>query len=181
MVPYTPQQNIVVEWKNRSLKEMSSCMLHENSLPQILWDEALNCENYIQKIYPHRYVKDKTPFEAWSGLKPEVTHFHIFGSCASARIPSEKRNSLDPQSTKCIIFGYPYDVKAYRLIDPSMEWLIIERSVQLEEIISHAPWELHEDTFFLPPVRDDENAHVDSSSDEISNSEDSIDSDTESV
>jgi transposase InsO family protein len=41
-------------------------------------------------------LKDKTPYEAWSGLKPEVTHFHIFGSCAWARIPSKKRKALDP-------------------------------------------------------------------------------------
>jgi hypothetical protein len=27
-VPYIPQQNGVSEWKNRSLKEMASCMLH---------------------------------------------------------------------------------------------------------------------------------------------------------
>jgi hypothetical protein len=32
-VPYTPQQNEVVERKNRSLKDMASCMLHEKSLP----------------------------------------------------------------------------------------------------------------------------------------------------
>jgi hypothetical protein len=89
----------VVEQKNRSLKEMASCMLHAKSLPQRLWDEALNCATYIQNISPHRYVKDKTPYEAWSGLKPEVTHFHIFGSRAWARIPSEKRKALDPQST----------------------------------------------------------------------------------
>jgi transposase InsO family protein len=33
IVPYTPQQNGVVEWKNRSLKEKASCMLHAKSLP----------------------------------------------------------------------------------------------------------------------------------------------------
>jgi transposase InsO family protein len=36
-VPYTPQQNGVAKQKKRSLKEMASCMLHANSLPQILW------------------------------------------------------------------------------------------------------------------------------------------------
>jgi hypothetical protein len=102
MVPYTPQKNRVVEWKNRSLKEMASCMLHEKSLPHRLWDEALNCATYIQNIYPHIYVKDKIPFEALSGLKPEVTHSCIFGSRACTRIPSKKRKELDPRIPKCI-------------------------------------------------------------------------------
>jgi hypothetical protein len=58
--------------------------------------EELNYETYIQNRSPHRHVKDKTPYEAWSVLKPEVTHFFIFGSHAWARIPSEKRKALDP-------------------------------------------------------------------------------------
>jgi hypothetical protein len=95
IVPYTLQQNEIVEQKNRSLKEMASCMLHPKSLPQRLWVEALNCATYIQNKYPHRSVKDKTPYKAWSGLKSEVTHFFIFGSHAWARIPSEKRKALD--------------------------------------------------------------------------------------
>jgi hypothetical protein len=151
-VPYTPQQNRVVEQKNRSLKEMASCMLHAKSLPQRLWVEALNCATYIQNRSPHRSVKDKTPYEAWSGLKPEVTHFHIFGSRAWAQIPSEKRKALDPQSTECIFVGYPDGVKGYRLIDLSSDQLIIERSVQFEESVSHVPQQPHADTFILPPV-----------------------------
>jgi transposase InsO family protein len=74
-VPYTPQQNGVVERKNISLKEMTSCMLHARSLPSKLWVEALNCVAYIQNRSPHRSVEDMTPFEAWTGDKPDVTHF----------------------------------------------------------------------------------------------------------
>jgi hypothetical protein len=33
MIPYIPQQNKVAEKKNRSLKEMASCMLQAKSLP----------------------------------------------------------------------------------------------------------------------------------------------------
>jgi hypothetical protein len=40
---------------------------------------------------------------------------------------------------------------------------------------------LHADTFTLPPIRDDEHAHVDSSSDESSDSEELDDLDSESV
>jgi hypothetical protein len=162
IVPYIPQQNGVVDWKNRSLKEMASCMLHAKSLPKRLWDEELNCKTYIQNISPHSSVKDKTSYEAWSGLKPEVTHFRIFDSCAWAWIPSEKRKELDPQSTECIFVGYPDGVKGYNIIDISSDWLIIELSVQFEESASHVPQQPHADTFILPPVRDDEHAHFDS-------------------
>jgi hypothetical protein len=164
-VPYTSHQNEVVEWKNRFLKEMAYCMLHAKSLTQRLWAEALNCETYIQNISPHRSIKDNIPYEAWSGLKMEVTKFHIFGSLAWVWIPSEKRKSLDPQITECIFVGHPDGVKGYRLIDISLDRLIIECSVQFEEIVSHVPQQPHEDTFTLPHVRDDEHAYVESSSD----------------
>jgi hypothetical protein len=95
-----------------------------------------------------------------------VTHFCIFGSNAWVRIPSKKRKELDPQSTECIFVGYPDSVKGYKLIDPSMDRLIIECSVQFEESISDVTQHLHANTFVIPPVRDDEHAHVDSSLDE---------------
>ena len=101
-------------------------MLHAKSLPQRLWAEALNCATYIQNRSPNRSVKDKTPYEAWSDLKLEVTHFHIFVSRAWAQIPSEKRKALDPQSTECIFVGYLDSVKGYNLVDLSSNRLIIE-------------------------------------------------------
>jgi hypothetical protein len=128
--PYTLQQNGVVEQKNRSLKEMESFMLHEKSLPQRLWAEEINCETHIQNISPHRYVKDKTPYESWSDLKLVVTRFRIFGSRAWAQIPSEKRKELDPQRTECIFVGYLNGVNGYGLIDLSLDRLIIEKSVE---------------------------------------------------
>ena len=72
-------------------------------------------------------------------------------------------------------------VKGYRIIDLSSDRLIIERSVQFKESVSHVPQQPHADTFTLPHVRDDEHAHVDSSSDESSDSEDSDDLDSESI
>jgi hypothetical protein len=110
-----------------------------------------------------------------------VTHFHIFGSHAWARIPYENRKALDPQRTKCIFVGYPDDVKGYKLIDLSSDRIIIERSFQFEESVLHVPQQPHADTFILPPVRDDEHAHADSSSDESYDLEDSYDLDIDSV
>ena len=41
-IPYTPQQNGVAKRKNRSLKEMTTCMLESKKLAENLWDEAMH-------------------------------------------------------------------------------------------------------------------------------------------
>jgi hypothetical protein len=69
-------------------------------------------------------------------------------------------------------------VNGYRIIDLSLDRLIIEHSVQFEESVSHVPQQPHEETFVLPPVRDDEHAHSNSYSYESFDSEDSYDPNT---
>ena len=46
-IPYTPQQNDVAERKNRSLKEMTTCMLESKKLDENLCDEAMDVVAYI--------------------------------------------------------------------------------------------------------------------------------------
>ena len=108
-IPYTPQQNGVAERKNSSLKEMATCMMEAKTLPPKFWAEAINCASYIQNRVPHKHIYGMTPFEAWSGNKPDVTHFRIFGSKAWARIPTENRKALQPQSQGCLFVGYSKD------------------------------------------------------------------------
>ena len=47
IVPYTPQQNGVVEWKNHTLKEMANCMIQSKGPSLEYWAKAINCANYI--------------------------------------------------------------------------------------------------------------------------------------
>ena len=47
-VPYTPQENGVAEHKNRALKEMETCMMEEYDLSLKIWNEAINCDAYVQ-------------------------------------------------------------------------------------------------------------------------------------
>ena len=46
-----------------------------------------------------------TPFEAWSGHKPYVTHFRIFGSRAWARIPTERGRICSPKAKSVYLLG----------------------------------------------------------------------------
>ena len=105
-IPYTPQQNGVAERKNRSLKEMATCMMEAKTLQPKFWSEAIKYASHIQNRVPHKQLDGMTPFESWIGHKPYVTHFTIFGSRAWPRIPTEKRKALHPRGQECLFLGY---------------------------------------------------------------------------
>jgi transposase InsO family protein len=78
--PYTPQQNGVVERKNRTLLDMARTMLDEYKTPDWFWVEAINTACYsINRLYLHRILK-KTSYELLIGKKPNVSYFRVFGS-----------------------------------------------------------------------------------------------------
>lgn len=66
-----------------------------------------------------------TPEEAWSGTKPMVEYFRIFGCLAHAHVPDQKRTKLDDKSKKCVFIGVNDESKAQRLVDPISKTNII--------------------------------------------------------
>ena len=72
--PYNPQQNGVVERKNRMIMEAAREMIHDQDLPMHLWAEATRTVVYVQNCTPHRLLENKTPEEVSSFKKPEVSH-----------------------------------------------------------------------------------------------------------
>ena len=77
--PRTPQQNGVVERKNRTLQEMARTMLNENGLPKYVWTEAVNTACYVvERAYIHSILK-RTLYELWNGRSPNISYFYAFG------------------------------------------------------------------------------------------------------
>jgi hypothetical protein len=133
IVPYTPQRNGVAERKNHALKEMANYMIQSKGLTLKYGAEAINCANYIVNCTPIKALKNITSKEAWTKIKPDVSHFRVFGSIVWAHIPDEKRKAKQPKSEKCIFVGYSEDVKGYRLLQPHCNEIIIRRDVKFDE------------------------------------------------
>ena len=53
-MPYTPDQNGVVECKNRALKEMDTCTMEAKDLNCKVWDKDINYVTYAQNRSPHK-------------------------------------------------------------------------------------------------------------------------------
>jgi transposase InsO family protein len=78
--PYTPQQNGVVERKNRTLIDMARTTLGEFKTLERFWSKAVNTACHaINRLYLHRLLK-KTSYELLTGNKPNVSYFRVFGS-----------------------------------------------------------------------------------------------------
>ncbi|KAI5332732.1 hypothetical protein L3X38_022861 [Prunus dulcis] len=135
---YTPQQNGVVDRKNRTIVEMAKAMLHKKGLPYYLWAEAVHTAVYLLNRCPTRALGDKTPFEAYSGRKAGLAHLKIFGCVCYVHIPSEVRQKLDAKSTKGIFVGHAIYEKGYRVYDPATKKILLSRDVVFDE---NAVWD----------------------------------------
>jgi reverse gyrase len=89
-----PQQNGVVERKNRTLLDMTRTMLDEYKTPDRFWADAINTACYsINRLYLHRILK-KTSYELLTGKKPNVSYFRVFGANALFSLKDEILNFL---------------------------------------------------------------------------------------
>jgi hypothetical protein len=82
---------------------------------------------------PHKAVGSMTPEEAFSGKKPEVGHFQIFGYTTYSYVPSEKRKKLEPMAERGIFVGYSETSKDFHIYLPSLRKTVLRRDVRFEE------------------------------------------------
>ena len=78
-VTETPQQNGVVERKNRTVVEMARTMLHEAKLSNVLWPQAIHTTVHILNRCLLRNNQSVMPYQMWKGRPASIKHFKIFG------------------------------------------------------------------------------------------------------
>lgn len=115
---YTRQQNGVSGRKNRTILNMVRSLLARGKIPKSFWPKAVNWNIHVLNRSPTFSVQNMTPKEGWSGRKPAVDHFRIFGCVAYAHTPNKNRKKLDDKGEKCVFLGLSEASKAYKLFNP---------------------------------------------------------------
>ncbi|GAU25658.1 hypothetical protein TSUD_265850 [Trifolium subterraneum] len=131
--PYTPQHNGIDERKNRSIMNMARSMLKGKGMPNRLWAEAAATSVYIINRCPTKKLLDKTPYKAWTGAKPSVGHFKVFGSLCFRHVPEQLRRKLDDRSQAMVFLGY-HSTGAYKLVRT-----VLEETVEMPIEVNYMP------------------------------------------
>ena len=131
--PYTPQQNSVVERRNRTLLEMTRSLLMHMEVPNYLWGEAIRHSTYHINRIETKTLVSQTPYEAFKGIKPNIKHLRVFGCVVHAKVETTNLKKLDFRSHTLVHLGTEPGSKAYRLYDPTHQRIVVSRDVVFEE------------------------------------------------
>ncbi|KAK2437932.1 putative mitochondrial protein [Trifolium repens] len=131
--PITPQQNGIVERKNRTIQESARVMLHAKNVPYHFWAEAMNTACYVHNRVTLRKGTTFTLYELWKDRKPTVKHFHIFGSECFILADREPRRKLDPKSEKGFFLGYSTNSRAYRVYNTKTQVVMESANVVVKD------------------------------------------------
>jgi len=128
--PRTPQQNGVVERKNKSLEELARTMLSESSLPKYFWADAVSTSCYVMNRVLIRPILKKTPYEIFNGRKPNINYLRVFGySCFVLNNGKENLGKFDEKADLDIFIGYSLTSHAYRIYNKRL--MTVEESVHV--------------------------------------------------
>jgi hypothetical protein len=131
--PYTPQQNGVVERKNRTLLDMARSMLDEYKTSDRFWAEAINTVWYsINQLYLYRILK-KTSYELLTSKKPNVSYFRVFGSKCFILIKRGRSSKFAPKAVEGFLLGCDSNTRAYRVFNKSTRLVEVSCDIVFDE------------------------------------------------
>jgi hypothetical protein len=128
---YSPQQNDIIERRNQTVVGMTRA-LKQRRMPAIFWGEAVVTVVYILNRSPTKAHNGRTPYEAWHGRKPAVSHLWVFG-CLAFTKELDHIGRLDDRSTPGVFIGYAEGSKAYHILDPGTQHVRTTRDVVFDE------------------------------------------------
>nr|GFB82245.1 retrovirus-related Pol polyprotein from transposon TNT 1-94 [Tanacetum cinerariifolium] len=114
-VARSPQQNGVVERRNRTLIEAARTMLIYAQAPLFQWAEAVATACFTQNRSIIRLRHGKTPYELLHSKLPDLSFFHMFGALCYPTNDSKNLGKLQPKVDIGIFIGYALTKKAFHI------------------------------------------------------------------
>ncbi|GJV96393.1 retrovirus-related pol polyprotein from transposon TNT 1-94 [Tanacetum coccineum] len=137
-VARSPQQNSVVERRNRTLIEAARTMLIYAKAPLFLWAEAVATACYTQNRSMIRRRHGKTPYELLHDKPPDLSYLHVFGALCYPTNDSENLGKLQPKADIGIFIGYAPTKKAFRIYNRRTRRIIETIHVDFDELTAMA-------------------------------------------
>ena len=108
-------------------------MLHHQSVPLHLWVEACNTSVYLQNRSLHHILRKKTPMEASSRKRLDVSHFRMFGSSVYCHVTKDAQKKLDLIADLAILMGYTVTPHNYQVFFPTSQRTVVRRDLMFDE------------------------------------------------
>lgn len=136
--PYTPGKNGIAERDHRFTVESARSQIHDRGVPLNLWVEAVNYSVYVLNRTLSK-SENKTPFELWHRVIPDISNLWIFGSVAYMFIPDALRQKLDPKAKKGVYVGESEEPKGSLIFVFATGRTHITRHVKVYESLPYWP------------------------------------------
>ncbi|GJV12105.1 retrovirus-related pol polyprotein from transposon TNT 1-94 [Tanacetum coccineum] len=130
----TPEQNGVVERRNRSLVEAARTMLSASKLPLSFWAEAVATACYTQNRSIIISTHGKTAYHIINDRKPSIKHLHIFGCICYITRDGENLDKMKEKGDPCVMVGYSTQSKGYRVYKQRTRLIVESIHIKFDEI-----------------------------------------------
>ncbi|GJW23632.1 retrovirus-related pol polyprotein from transposon TNT 1-94 [Tanacetum coccineum] len=151
--PRTPEQNGVVERRNRTLVEAARTMLSASKLPLFFWAEAIATACYTQNRSIIIPTHEKTAYHIINDRKPSIKHLHIFGCTCYLTRDGENLDKMKEKGDPCILVGYSTQSKGYRVYNKRTRLIVESIHLRFDEIKEMSETSVANDTSGLVPQR----------------------------
>ncbi|GKD49463.1 retrovirus-related pol polyprotein from transposon TNT 1-94, partial [Tanacetum coccineum] len=134
----TPQQDGVMERRNRTLVEAARTMLIFYYALLFLWADTIATACYTQNCSIIHRRFDKTPYELINGKKPDISFLHLFGALW---YPKNDHEDIGKLCAKCDIgffIGYYANSYAYRVYSRRTKKIMETMNVKFDELSAMA-------------------------------------------
>nr|GEX11564.1 retrovirus-related Pol polyprotein from transposon TNT 1-94 [Tanacetum cinerariifolium] len=134
----TPQQNGIVERRNRTLVEAASTMLNFSRALLFLWAEAIATAYYTKNLSIIDHQFDKTPYELINGKKLDIYFLYVFGALYYPKNDREDIGKLGAKGDIDFFIGYSANSCAYRVYNLRTKKIIETMNVTFDELSAMA-------------------------------------------